>query len=381
MKTYNPIIEKLDVSDENILKTSLMPINFSSNIDYPKFTYGFQHFLHATKNKMEIFNDFKSKKKVYLVVNEFEKTIDDYEDSIEINAVAYFGLNDNKISTNLLKLWEILFYIDKGPYIPTDFFNFKANISALVIASDPSPFLMALKHYRNVHYPTYKTDKYTGFKFSKDTDSEEDKKFSIHNVNNISDIKTDTQADIIVIDVNHLFEVESSERNLREQLAFPSLVCAISKAISLQKKNGILICKFYETFCKTSVKLISVLANFYKNIYVCKPLISRNIKSERYLLCNGFTENKKDTNIVDQLCVAVYKNIKYTVDIFPSYILSERFIKSIIDINNKMSNHQYILINKMISFINSQNYFGEIYHNSRDEQIEANKFWINKFLT
>ena len=50
--------------------------------DYPRFALGFHHWMHASKNKTIMFNQFASKKKVYNVVIGYERYIDDYEQSI-----------------------------------------------------------------------------------------------------------------------------------------------------------------------------------------------------------------------------------------------------------------------------------------------------------
>ena len=39
------------------------------------------------------------------------------------------------------------------------------------------------------------------------------------------------------------------------------------------------------------------------------------------------------------------------------------------------------MINNLVVYIKSNNYFGDMYHNYRDKQISANKWWISNFLT
>ena len=51
---------------------------------------GFNHWIHATKNKTEVFNTFKNKKKIYQVVNGYERYIDDYDKSIGNVSEEYF---------------------------------------------------------------------------------------------------------------------------------------------------------------------------------------------------------------------------------------------------------------------------------------------------
>ena len=37
-------------------------------------------------------------------------------------------------------------------------------------------------------------------------------------------------------------------------------------------------------------------------------------------------------------------------------------------------------INKLIEYLNNKNYFGEQYHNYKNLQIDANKWWFEKFI-
>ena len=47
---------------------------------------------------MEILNDFQGKKKVYLVMNEFERYIDNYPEDIGNTSDQYFKITKNKKS-------------------------------------------------------------------------------------------------------------------------------------------------------------------------------------------------------------------------------------------------------------------------------------------
>ena len=49
---YEPIVLKLE-NKKDIFDTD-KDTNFSYNIDYPKFSLGFQHFIHQSKDKMQI---------------------------------------------------------------------------------------------------------------------------------------------------------------------------------------------------------------------------------------------------------------------------------------------------------------------------------------
>jgi hypothetical protein len=47
-------------------------IKLTNNIDYPKCSHGFHHYIHTLKKDLEVLKQFENKKKVYLVTNCFE---------------------------------------------------------------------------------------------------------------------------------------------------------------------------------------------------------------------------------------------------------------------------------------------------------------------
>src|SRR5690348_6183749 len=95
---YHQIIYKIPKSKEDIFKYKEDPV-FSTSVAYPNFSLGFQHFIHQTisggygvdkMNKM--IADFKGKKKVYTIMNQFERYIDDYDSDINNVSKAYFDI-------------------------------------------------------------------------------------------------------------------------------------------------------------------------------------------------------------------------------------------------------------------------------------------------
>jgi hypothetical protein len=142
-KEYVPVVYKLPNINDNILKHKHDP-KFSSNIDYPKFSLGFHHYIHQNKDKMEIIEQFKDKKKVYLVISKFERYVDDYDDSIGNISKIYFNINPkpNILSRAFYKLWELLFMFD---LIDLN----KNNFRSAHLAEGPGSFIQATMFYRD----------------------------------------------------------------------------------------------------------------------------------------------------------------------------------------------------------------------------------------
>jgi hypothetical protein len=72
-KKYPLLIINLNNAPESNMSIIDVDINasFSNNILYPEIVLGFQHFIHATKDKMEQIEQFENRKKVYLVTSLF----------------------------------------------------------------------------------------------------------------------------------------------------------------------------------------------------------------------------------------------------------------------------------------------------------------------
>lgn len=416
-QTYDPIIIELpNKSDINMFSGPENP-KFSINIDYPKFAYGFQHYIHANKNKMEILGQFEGKKKVYRVMNQFESRIDNYNESISNTAKSYFDIKEDKpdiLSRGFYKLWEIFFMFN---IIDVEQNNF---VSAH-LAEGPGSFIQATMFFRDKFSKVSKNDKYYAVtlhsedidkyvpdmetKFVDYYDKEKPKRFVLHktypkNISRLSKNKDNgdlndpktiklfggqikEKADLITADGGFNWENE----NTQEQEAFRLIFSQILAALKSQKKGGHFVCKFFETYTQTSAKFISILQQFYNKLYFTKPLLSRSSNSEKYIVCMDFKyggdepEYKNMIAKLDNIHEMAHKNMKLNlVDIFPNFELDSNLMKHIVYINLEIANSQFKNINEIVEFIKSQNYYGDVYQMRRDMQIIANKYWIDRFF-
>ena len=427
---YLPIVVDISTVTNESFYTVEPNIELSVGIDYPKFTYGFHHFIHSNKNKMEIVEQFKNKKKVYLVVNKFERYIDNYEQSIGNISVNFFGLSPiikngppNILSRGFYKLWELFFMFDLIPINETKF------VSAH-LAEGPGSFIQATMFFRDkfCKNANTKNDKYHAITlhpedenvhvpelektFIEYYDAEKPKRFFLHKTyskqvaggmtnkdnGDLCDPKTIVlfggqieenggKAHFITADGGLNWKNE----NTQEQEAFRLLFAQIMAAVKIQSKGGNFVCKFYETFSETSVKLIYLLTQLYDKIYLVKPLTSRPSNSEKYAVCLGFKFTDKNTE-TDKQYVSIYKNISNIHDIlhknktlnisklWDSLQVPESFKINIIHTNKTIANKQIKSINNITEFINSQNYYGDNYQLCRQMQIDASKYWNKVFM-
>lgn len=406
---YVPIIYKLPDVKDDIFKNDL-DLKLSKNIDYPRFSYGFHHFIHQSKNNMEVTQQFKGKKKVYYVINKFERYIDDYKLDINGQTTKYFSINKQPkiLSRGFFKLWEMMFFFD--------IVHLNKNFISAHLAEGPGSFIQATMFYRDMFTKKgdSKNDKYYAVtlhsddmkkyippldeSFIKHYKKEKPVRFMQHRTypreisrtsrvkdnGDLTSVKTIKQfggnfknkkADLVTADGGFNWVNE----NTQEQEAFRLILGQIITALNIQAKNGNFICKLFENYTNITMKLICSLRPFYKEVYVCKPYTSRKSNSEKYLICMGYKgQDAKKIKILETL-LTKSKGKLNIVDYFPNYKIPQDLKSTIINLNKDISNRQFIAINSIITFINKQNYRGEKYQRKRNEQIEAAKFWGSTF--
>lgn len=64
-------------------------------------------------------------------------------------------------------------------------------------------------------------------------------------------------------------------------------------AMNLQKQGGTFIVKIFGMRLHITCQMIAVLTHMYENVHIVKPLTSRGVNDERYIVCQGFNVEKK----------------------------------------------------------------------------------------
>jgi 23S rRNA U2552 (ribose-2'-O)-methylase RlmE/FtsJ len=406
---------KLPDTKNNIMKTKF-DTEYSVNIDYPRFSLGFHHYIHVNKDKMEIVNKFEGKKKVYLVMNKFERYIDDYNDTIDNVCKTYFGLKNKPaiLSRGFFKLWEILM-----TYQIIDI-NKSGSVFAF-LAEGPGSFIQAAMFYRDLFAKEKaKNDKYYAVTLHPEDEDghvpaleknfidfyekEKPQRFFLHKTfskqvagafadkdnGDITDPKTITlfggqmneKADLITGDIGTNWQNE----NTQEQEAFKLIFAEIVAAIKLQKQGGSFVCKFFETFTTLSIKFLCILKSFYEHVHIIKPLMSRPSNSEKYAVCINFLYNDKQKEYIDSvkkledILEQNHKSRLNIIDIFSGFEIDQEFSTTVAYANTEIANTQLLSISDIIKFINSEDYYGDMYLMKRQMQIDASKYWIQTYL-
>lgn len=172
----------------------------------------------------------------------------------------------------------------------------------------------------------------------------------------------------------------SLDFNKQEQLSYRLIFCEIVCALSVQKIGGHFVCKMFDTFSMSSIKLLYFICCFYEEVYLNKPLTSRPANSEKYIIAKKF--KGVNTNYLEFLynVIGYWKetdNPNDIMDIFEDNV-PDYFIRNINEYNKINSKQQIVTINSTINIINETNklsYLNKII----ERQIEAAKFWCEKY--
>ena len=394
------IIEINDIPDIFDSKNDLIP---SLYLAQPLIKLGFHTYLHQNKAKM---SDSKLKESnFYLVTNPFEHIISDNTEDLKHISEKYFGSKPSIVSRSFYKIWEILFYFnlikDNKDFLSTH------------LADGPGSFIQAVMYYREkFNKAESKKDNYCAVlsaknntiecfqsgklpKFitnSKHTDHDtlqdhHQDDGNISNTNTIKSLKTTVgKTKKLAKLITASGDLEWKDVNFQEQESYRLLLGEIIAAVNVQDKGGNFVLKIFDTFTGVTLKYICILKSLYNKVYICKPLTSRKYDAEKYIVCLDFKHaDGKKSKIMDNLMKVLEgmndlaKKQNYVQDIFSEYEFSSSFIDQITKMNIKLSCEQYDEINKIMKYKNGGNYFGELYHKFKDEQIAANKWWTETF--
>lgn len=408
---YKPFVFKIPNGNNDFLTSDNSDITFSSSINQPLFSLGFHSFIHRTKSAMSITNNLESKN-FYYIVNPFEHLITDSKEDINTAFKEYFGKNElDTLSRAFFKMWEIV-----------SIFNIadNKNFSYAAVAEAPGSFIQAVIKYREKFKLDIKNDKIFSVTIHPEKNNyiNMNKQFIGHYNNKYPDLlnihktytlnsskkyKARDNGDITDVKTISLFKKEVIEKgnyanlvtadggfkwideNYQEQEAYLLILGEMTTALQVQAKNGSFVIKIFESFTMVTIKLLYLISSFYEECYIYKPYFSRGSNSEKYLICKGFKYDpsskdlEKMINNLQSILSKESSNL-FVNDIFTNLKVPDEFINVIRYINIEIVNTQQVMINKIITYIKGNNYFGEEYHNYKDGQINANKWWKENFF-
>lgn len=331
-------------------------------ISYPKGIYGFNHYLHQTREKMTIKGNFKGKKKVYKITDPFYEIIDEYENDLTASSKSFFN-NTDRYAKSFYKIWEILMTFNILDTTKTQ---------TIISINDDSNILSSILNFRE-KYGNIKGDNfYVSEMISK-------KKLTFpKNVNLYAD-DTLLEKAVTKVKANLVLANYHSRLVIQEQVGYLPIINYISIAVSTLVKGGNFVCKFYESFTEVTIKLIYYLSTIFDKVHIYKPLTSKKSSPEKFLVCKSFSGNDKSIQFIK--AIKEKSNVKYLNDFMTELILPTNFRNSIIFSNVIIENQLFQNINEMVDFINKENYRGDDYIRMRQKQIDSTAFWTSIFYT
>lgn len=280
--TPNPIFEV--PKNINIIKHEFDPI-YASNITYPKFSLGFQHFIHQSLKKMENTIQFENKKKVYDVYNNYSIIIDEYDESIS-NIGSKLFKNTN-LDQYFYVYWELLCLFNLGHTKHENLHNNKS-------------MELACDYFKRKDNKTLYTS---------------------------------------------IVGQELDYKETQEQQILNNILHDIKTVLNDGKKNDNFILKINESYTIVTCKLICMLSDYFESVYIVKPLALSDATSEKYIICINLKTNSKlsfkDDNMLD-----IYTNYQLTPSLISFFIkvnttFGNKQFKKINEINGFIDRQNY----------------------------------------
>ena len=371
---HNIHIKQTDCS----IELPKIKISLSETTPSPDINVGLYDIVSKYKTKIEEIINPKIWDKSKKISNDFERIHVPKSKYTRLNCVAKYS----PLSRSYFKLWEMI----------KDFnlIQKQKKFTTAHIAEGPGGFIEAVIKYRNsnindiLYAITLRSDtleipgwnkstqylnQHKNIKISYGSDGTGD----IYKINNIKHFVTtgveNNKMDLITADGGFDFSIDF---NKQEQLSYRLVFCQIVIALSIQKEGGHFVCKLFDLFHLSTIKLIWLLHCFYETVYVTKPFTSRPANSEKYLVAKGFQGISLD--YLEQLynVVQLWETVEITpfniIDIFdcnlPTYFLEsfseynyhivkrqiESIIKTLLLSNIKINQ-------KLIKYIRHQQYY------------------------
>lgn len=140
------------------------------------------------------------------------------------------------------------------------------------------------ERYRKYNLPTYNTQTLTS---NVHTYNGVDDSGDLCNLETAAELEKLMQTKVDLITADGGFD-EGDDFNNKEQLHYNLITYEIYYCLRFQKEGGVCMIKFFDMFTDVTMQLVYILAKYYTQVYIYKPLTSRPTNSEKYLVCKGF---------------------------------------------------------------------------------------------
>lgn len=367
-------------------------VTYSRYHRQPQAQNGTIIYMHQTKDRMNFVNDPRFKGKTfYHVTNPYEHIINNNkDDKSDINSYSklYFdNVTLNIVSRAFYKIWEMMMLFDPVPK--------KGALISAHLAEAPGSFVQSLMYYREKFYKDHAKDEHYTISledqdvpaFKKDFRRvypkvkiyEQDGGDLTTRQSIVGFEKFSKKADLVTADGGFTWTNE----NYQEQEAFRLILGEIIANFKIQNTGGTFILKIFETYTDISIKFMAILSATYDETFLFKPYTSRPSNSEKYIVCRGF-KGVSNKFIETLLTLLEDMNRHHDLDqriaeFIPDFVMPENYINTFTFASTRLTATQFAAINKMVDFVNSNEYYGSQFQRFLKEQQDANDSWVQMF--
>lgn len=157
----------------------------------------------------------------------------------------------------------------------------------------------------------------------------------------------------------------SSDYSKQEINSYKLIYSEIFIALNIQKKGGNFICKIFDIFYKETILLISILINAYSEVYIHKPLTSRDSNSEKYIICKKY--KGYNSKLINYMCHNFGNKLNIPI--------TKNILDDIMNFNTMYCINQINKIEKGINLIKNK----QINNKPTKDQIELSYKWCIKY--
>ena len=109
--------------------------------------------------------------------------------------------------------------------------------------------------------------------------------YNLKNILYLQQIFKDNKCSLITADGGFDFSLDF---NNQEKMSYRIIYCEIVCALAIQIEGGNFVCKIFDIHTEFTAKLLYILLNHYREVYICKPKTSRSANSEKYIICKNY---------------------------------------------------------------------------------------------
>ena len=200
----------------------------------------------------------------------------------------------------------------------------------------------------------------------------------LYNIDNVFDLQKQTSKvsiDVVVADGGI-----ASIENYQEVYTGRLLLAETFAALLVLSEGGTFICKFFDTFTELTVSLLAALRLIFTRVQIIKPIKSRLVNSERYVVCEDFRLQDERLNSIYSVIEIAYQystNNRTPRSLIP--ISDTEFERKMRILNQYFPRAQSKSMREIISII--QRLYGQTMHLSVPPQCNEIRYDITKSLT